>query len=110
MGWALSGPLTAKQAATLATTAKSIADDELANKLSKWWDIESESSNCDVTGHSKEEQRAIKTLEQTTRFNGERYEVVLLMREDEVNLPNNFYSEMEQLNSLERQVSRKKKS
>ena len=33
--WALSGPLPAKQAATLATTAPSIADDKLANQLSK---------------------------------------------------------------------------
>ena len=56
IGWALSGPLPAKQAATLATRATSIADDKLANQLTKWWDIESYASNCDVTGHSKEEQ------------------------------------------------------
>ena len=106
IGWALSGPLPAKQAATLATTATSIADDKLANQLSKWWDIESYASNCDVTGDSKEEQRAIKTLEQTTRFNGERYEVGLLWREDEVKLPNNFYSAMGQLKSLERRLQK----
>ena len=51
IGCASSGPLPAKQAATLATTATSIADDKLANHLSKWWDIESCASNCDVTGH-----------------------------------------------------------
>ena len=51
--WTLSSPLPAKQAATLATTATSIADDKLANQLSKWWDIESYASNCDITGHSK---------------------------------------------------------
>ena len=33
-GWALNGLLPAKQAATLATTATSIADDKLANQLS----------------------------------------------------------------------------
>ena len=104
--WALSGPLPAKQAATLATSATSIADDKLANQLSKWWDIESYASICDVTGHSKEEQRAIKTLEQTTRFNGERYEVGLLWREDEVKLPYNFYSAMELLKSLERRLQK----
>ena len=106
IGWALSGPLPAKQAATLATTATSIADDKLANQLSKWWDIESYASNYDVTGHSKEEQRAIKTLEQTTQFKGERYEVGLLWREDEVKLPNNFYSAMGQLKSLERRLQK----
>ena len=35
IGWALSGPLPAKQAGTLATTATSIAEDKLANQLSK---------------------------------------------------------------------------
>ena len=102
IGWALSGPLPAKQAATLATKDTSIADDKLANQLSKWWDIESYASNWDVIGHSREEQRAIKSLEQTTRCNGERYEVGLLRREDEVKLPNNFCSAMGQLKSLER--------
>ena len=58
------------------------------------------------TGHSKEEQRAIRTLEQTTRFNGERYEVGLLWREDEVKLPNNFYSAIGQLKSLERRLQK----
>ena len=92
--------VSAKQATTLATTLTSIADDKLANQLSKWWDIESYYSNCDVTGHSKEEQRASKTFEQATRTNGERQEVGLLWREDEVKLPNNFYSAMGQLKSL----------
>ena len=82
IGWALNAPLPVKQTAPLATTATSIADEKLANQLSKWRDIESYASNCDVTGPSKEEQRAIKTLEeQTTR--------------------NNFYSAMRQLNSPE---------
>ena len=74
--------------------------------MSKWWDIESYASNCDVTGHSKEEKQAIRKLEQTTRFNGERYEVGLLWREDEVKLPNNFYSAMGQLKSLERRLQK----
>ena len=100
-GWALSGPLPAKQGATLATTT-SVSEDKLASQLSKRWDIESNASNFDVTGHSKDEQRAIKTLEQTTRFTGERHEDGLLWREEEVKLSNNFYSAMGQLKSLER--------
>ena len=59
---------------------------------------------CHRTFKGKEEQRAIKTLEQTTPFNGERYEVGLLWREDEVKLPNNFLSAMGQLKSLERRL------
>ena len=60
--------------------------------MSKWWDIDSYASNCDVNGHSKEEKRAIKTLEQTTRFNGEGIDVGLRWQDDEVKLPNNLYS------------------
>ena len=74
--------------------------------MSKWWDIESYASNCDVTGHSKEQQRAIKTLEQTTRFTAERCEVGLLWREDEVNLSKKLYSAMGQLKSLERRLQK----
>ena len=106
IGWALSGPLPTKQAATFATTATSVSEDKLASQLSKWWDIESYASNCDVTGHSKDEQRAIKTLEQTTRFTGERYEVGRLWPEDKVKLPNNFYSAMGQLRSLEKRLQK----
>ncbi|XP_075262530.1 uncharacterized protein LOC142354150 [Convolutriloba macropyga] len=95
-----------KQVATLATTETSVSEDKLASQLSKCWDIESYASNCDVTGHSTDEHRAIKTLEQTTRFTGERYEVGLLWREDEVKLPNNFYSAMGQLKSLERRLQK----
>ena len=98
--WALSGPLPAKQAETLAVTATSVTDDKLANQLCKCWNIESNASNFDVIGHSKDEQRAIKTLEQTNRFTGERYEVGLLWLEDEVKLPINFYYAMGQLKSL----------
>ena len=93
--------LPAKQVATLATTANSVSEDKLASQLSKWWDIESYASNCDLNGQSMDEHRAIKTLEQTTRFMGERYEVGLLWREDGRKLPNNFYSAMGQLKSPE---------
>ena len=81
-----------------------MSEDKLASQLSKWWGIESYASNCDVTGHSKDEQTAIKTLTQTTRLTGERYEFGLLWREDEVKLPNNFYSAMGQRKSLERRL------
>ena len=106
IGWALSGPLPAKQAAILATTATPVSEDKLASQLSKWCDIESYASNRDVTGYSKDEQRAIRTLEQTTRFTGERYEVGLLWQEEEVKLTNNFYSAMGQLKSLERRLQK----
>ena len=68
--------------------------------------MESYASNCDVTGHSKEEQRAIKTLEQTTQFNGKRYEVELLWWEDKMKLTNYFYSVKGHLKSHERHLKK----
>ena len=46
--------------------------------------------------------KEIKTLEQINRFSGERYKVNLLWREDDVRLPNNFYSSTGQLTSLQK--------
>ena len=106
LGWALSGPLPAKQVVTMTTSAVSVTEDKLASQLSRWWDIESYASNCDVTGQSKDERRAINTLKETTRFNGERYEVGLLWREDDVKLPTNFFSAMGQMKSLERRFQK----
>ena len=62
--------------------------------------------NCDVTGHSKADQRAIKTLEQTTRLRREGCEVGILRREDLLKLPNNFYFAMGQFESLERRLQK----
>ena len=93
--------LPAKQAETLAITATSVSEDNLVSQLSRWWDIKPSASNCDDIGRSKNEQRAIKTLQQTTRFTGEWYEVVLLWWEDEVKIPKNFYSAMVRLKFLE---------
>ena len=75
---ALSGPLPAKRAANLATTATSVSEDKLASILSKLWDFNSYALNFDVTGHSKYQQRAMKTLEKTTQFSDERYDVASL--------------------------------
>ena len=105
-GWGLSGLLPAKEASTLTTTATSITGDKLASLWSKWWEIGSYASKCAVTSHSKDEQRAIKTLAQTTRFTGERCENRLQWWEDEVKLPSNFDSAMGQLKSIEQRLEK----
>ena len=98
--------LPAKQRATLATTSNSMLEDKSASQLSKWCDIESYASNCEVTGHLKDDRRAIKTVEQTIRFIGERYEIGLLWREDELMVQNNFYLATGHIKSLERRLQR----
>ena len=63
IGWALSGHLPVKQATTFATTANAVSEDKIANQLSKWWDIESYASNCDVTGQLKRQTETNQNIE-----------------------------------------------
>ena len=92
------------RSSTSQASSNSISENKLAIQLNKWWDIKSYALNCDVKGHLKNEQRSVKTLKQTIQFTVEAYEVGLLWREDEVKLPNNVYSAMVQLKSLERRL------
>ena len=55
-------------------------NDVLAEQIKTWWDIESYASRCDVSGRSKDDEKALQMLEQTTKFDGERDEVGLLWK------------------------------
>ncbi len=70
--------------------------------------MESYASKCQVDTRSKEDQRAIKILEETCKKGTERYEVGLLWSEDDSNLPNNFGVASAQLRSLEKRLSTQK--
>lgn len=79
LGLTLSGPLPQKEAKQLAVTAAlATVEDQLSEQVKKWWDIESYASNCNVSGRSKDDQRAQSILQETVRYNGQRYEVGLL--------------------------------
>ena len=107
LGWTLSGPLPQKEAKQLAVTAAlATVEDQLSEQVKKWWDIESYASNCNVSGRSKDDQRAQSILQETVRYNGQRYEVGLLWKHDNVTLPNNFTSALGQLKSLENRFNR----
>ena len=57
--WALSGPSPAKQVAIMTTLAVSATEEKLASQLSRWWDIESYASNCDLTVQLRDKRRAM---------------------------------------------------
>ena len=82
-------------------------DDELAEQIKTWWDIEYYASRCDVSGRSKDDEIALEMLEQTTKFDGERYEVGLLWKRNDPFLPNNYSSALSQIKSLEYKLQRK---
>ena len=70
---------------------------KIAKNIQSWWDIETSASKINVVSKSKNEQRAQKFLESTTKFTGERYEVGMLWSEPKSNLANNYSSALGQL-------------
>ena len=81
--------------------------DALAEQIKTWWHIEPYASRCDVSGRSKEDEKALQMLEQTTKFDGERYEVGLFWKRIAPFLPNNYSSALRQLKSLEYRLEKK---
>ena len=55
---------------------------------------------------SASDKRANKILETITTHDGERYSVGMLWVEDDVALPNNYYSSLVQLKSLEKRLAK----
>ena len=105
LGWAVSGQMTRKKSQNVCHFAFT-EDVKVAENIQSWWDIETYASKINVASQSKKEQQAQKFLESTTKFTGERYEVGMLWKEPEPNLPNNYNSALGQLYSLERRFQR----
>ena len=72
-------------------------DVKMADNVQTWWDIEIYASKINFDSHPKKELRAKKTLESTTKFTGEGYEVGMLLSDPE---RNNYSSALGQLYSL----------
>ena len=107
LGWMRSGPLPQQETAKLATESLVAAEvDPLADQVKSWWSMESYASNCNASGRSKEDDKALETLKATTNFDGERYEVGLLWKNAKPHLPNNYSSAVSQLKSLERRLEK----
>ena len=108
LGWTLCGPLPHQEAVKMTTSGVTASeDDAVAEQIKSWWDIESYASSCDVSGRSKEDEKALQMLEQNTRFDGERYEVGLLLKRNDPFLPNNYSSALSQMKSLEYRLEKK---
>ena len=110
LGWVLSGPLPSCLG-LYSTCFKALAsnkelDSELADQLRSWYDIESHGAYKQVDSRSVADARALEILEETTYHDGNRYHVGMLWTETESGLPNNFFSALVQLKSLERRLDK----
>ena len=107
IGWVLSGPLPAT--AVLSATcfeAEVEANAEISQQLKRWYDMETFGAVKNVDPASSEEARAKKILNSSTFHDGQRYVVGMLWKDEDATLPNNYYSSLAQLKSLERRLSK----
>ena len=89
---------------TLFNHLKRGSDDPDENLLHLFWTFEGVNfSQGSTKGHNEEDQKAIKTLAETTHHNGERYEIGLPWREN-VTLPNNYFMARVQWHALQKRL------
>ena len=81
-------------------------DNESASQSKSWFDIESFGANKQVDSRSAADARARKILENTTIHNGLRYDVGLLWAADNTKLPNDYFSSLLQIKSLEKRLAK----
>ena len=107
IGWVLSGPLPSSSSLVSTCFKANIEQDfELACQVKSWYDMESYGAFKQVDPRSAADARAQEILETTTFHNGQRYDVGMLWADDNIQLPNNYFSSLVQLKSLEKRLSR----
>ena len=107
IGWVLSGPLPSSSGLVSTCFKANMEQDfELASQVKSWYDMESYGALKQVDPRSSSDARAQEILENTTVHNGKRYNVRMLWAEDNIELPNNYFSALVQLKSLEKRFTK----
>ena len=73
---------------------------KLHEQVEKFWALESHGFRSDGTSNSLEDERALEILKRTTKLKDGRYEVGLLWRNDNPELPNNPVQAEKRLQNL----------
>ena len=107
IGWVLSGPLPSSSSLVSVCFKANIEQDfELVYQVKSWYDMESYGAFKQVDPRSTVDARAQEKLETTTFHNGQRYDIGTLWADDNIQLPNNYFSSLVHLKSLEKRLSR----
>ena len=105
LGWVLSGPVPSTVACpSTCFFATSEQNDELAQVVKSWYDLESYGTYKTVDSKSQADARAMDILESTTFCDGVRYHVGMLWADSHSTLTNNYYASLAQLKSLEKRL------
>ena len=107
IGWVLRGPLPSSSN-IVSSCFKAIIEPEqdLVEQLKTWYELESYGAKKEDDPRSSADHRAVETLEETTPHDGQRYQIRMLWANDDLDLPNNYYSALVQLKSLEKRLSK----
>ena len=107
IGWVISGPLPSSSGLVSTCFKANMEQDfELTSQVKSWYDMESYGALKQVDPRSSSDARAHEILENTTVHNGKRYNVGMLWAEDNIELPNKYFSALVQLKSLEKRLSK----
>ena len=105
--WVLSGSLPSSSGLVSTCFKANMEQDfELASQVKSWYDMESYGAFKQVDPQSAADARALDILDDTTVHNGKRYDVGVLWAEDNFELPNNYFSALVQLKSLEKRITK----
>ena len=104
IGWVLSGPL---PPSSNSSCFKCVVEDmSLADQMKTWFELESYGAFKQVDARSAADKRALSVLKNDTFHDGERYIVPMLWNDKESTLPNNYFSSLAQLKSLEKRLAK----
>ena len=107
VSWVLSGPLPSiSSLVSVCFKAKIEQDFELASQVKSWYDMESYGAFKQVDPRSAADARAQEILKTTTFHNGQWYDIGMLWADENIQLPNNYFSSLVQLKSLKKRLSR----
>ena len=104
--WVLSGPLPASTGLISTCLHCNIEDVSLVEQVKSCYELESYGTYKQVDARSSDDKRPYKILEASTKHDGDRYAVGMLWAEDHSQLPNNYYSALAQLKSMEKRLDK----
>ena len=106
IGWVLSGPFPPSFKSNSSCFKCVVEDMSLADQIKTWCELESYVAFKQVDARSDADERALSVLKNDTFHDGERYIVPMLWNDKESTLPNNYFSSLAQLNSLEKRLDK----
>ena len=107
IGWVLSGPLPSSSSYVSTCFKANVEQDyDLACQVKSWYDMELYGAYKQVDPRSAVDARAQEILERTTFHNCQGYDIGMLWADDNIQFPNNYFSSLVQLKSLEKRLSR----